>query len=133
MEEDLIKSYYATITYLDTLVGKLIKSLDDLGLSDNTTIVFWSDHGFFLGEHGMWCKHHTFQEAIHVPLIISSPKMKKGYESNTMIEYIDLYPTICDIAGIKAPSYIHGKSFLQENFRKVTRMLQNEFHSLKSW
>ena len=113
MEEDLIKSYYATITYLDTLVGKLIKSLDDLGLSDNTTIVFWSDHGFFLGEHGMWCKHHTFQEAIHVPLIISSPKMKKGYESNTMIEYIDLYPTICDIAGIKAPSYIHGKSFLQ--------------------
>ena len=81
-------------------------------MSDNTTIVFWSDHGFFLGEHGMWCKHHTFQEAIHVPLIISSPKMKKGYESNTMIEYIDLYPTICDIAGIKAPSYIHGKSFL---------------------
>ena len=112
MEENLIKSYYATITYLDTLIGKLLNSLEELGLKDNTTIVFWSDHGFFLGEHGMWCKHHTFNEAIHVPLIISSPKMKKGYKSDAMIEYVDLYPTICEIAGITPPSYIHGESFV---------------------
>ena len=112
MEEDLIKSYYATISYLDTLIGKLLKSLDDLDLRKNTTIVFWSDHGFFLGEHGFWCKHHTFQEAIHVPLLVSSPKMKQGFQTNTMIEYIDLYPTICEIAGIKPPNYIHGKSFV---------------------
>ena len=112
MEENLIKSYYATITYLDTLIGKLLNSLEELGLKDNTTIVFWSDHGFFLGEHGMWCKHHTFNEAIHVPLIISSPKMKKGYKSDAMIEYVDLYPTICQIAGITPPNYIHGESFV---------------------
>ena len=112
MEENLIKSYYATITYLDTLIGKLLNSLEELGLKDNTTIVFWSDHGFFLGEHGMWCKHHTFNEAIHVPLIISSPKMKKGYKSDAMIEYVDLYPTICEIAGITPPNYIHGESFV---------------------
>ena len=112
MEENLIKSYYATITYLDTLIGKLLNSLEELGLKDNTTIVFWSDHGFFLGEHGMWCKHHTFNEAIHVPLIISSPMMKKGYKSDAMIEYVDLYPTICEIAGITPPNYIHGESFV---------------------
>tara|TARA_B100001769_G_scaffold14001_1_gene9581 strand:+ start:1667 stop:3112 length:1446 start_codon:yes stop_codon:yes gene_type:complete len=113
MEEDLIKSYYATISYLDTLIGELIKSLDELGLRDNTTIVFWSDHGFFLGEHGMWCKHHTYNEAIHVPLIVSSPKMQKGFQTDTMVEYVDLYPTICEIVGIKPPNYIHGKSFVQ--------------------
>ena len=112
MEEDLIKSYYATITYLDTLIGKLLKSLDDLDLRKNTTIVFWSDHGFFLGEHGFWCKHHTFQEAIHVPLLVSSPNMEQGFQTNTMVEYVDLYPTICEIAGIKPPNYIHGKSFV---------------------
>ena len=85
MEEDLIKSYYATITYLDTLIGKLLKSLDDLDLRKNTTIVFWSDHGFFLGEHGFWCKHHTFQEAIHVPLLVSSPNMEQGFQTLSLI------------------------------------------------
>ena len=91
------------------MVGKLINALETLDLRENTTIVFWSDHGFFLGEHGMWCKHHTFQEAIHVP-IISSPGMK-NIKSNSMVEYVDLYPTLCDIAGIEAPKYLHGKSF----------------------
>ena len=52
MEEDLIRAYYSTVSYLDTLIGKLIGTLDDLGMRDNTTIIFWSDHGFFLGEHG---------------------------------------------------------------------------------
>ena len=112
MEKDLIKSYYASVSYMDAMLGKLISALDDLGMRNNTTIVFWSDHGFFLGEHGMWCKHHTFNEAIHVPLIISSPKMKKGYKSDAMIEYVDLYPTICEIAGITPPNYIHGESFV---------------------
>ena len=95
MEEDLIRAYYSTVSYLDTLIGKLIGALDDLGMRDNTTIIFWSDHGFFLGEHGFWCKHHTFQEAIHVPLIISSPGKKKNIQSNALVEYVDIYPTLC--------------------------------------
>ena len=90
---------------------KLIDSLDELGLRENTTIVFWSDHGFFLGEHGFWCKHHTFQEAIHVPLIISSPGMKINKKSDALVEYVDIYPTISEL-GIKPPDYIHGKSFV---------------------
>ena len=112
MEEDLIRAYYSTVSYLDALIGKLLKSLDDFGLRDNTTIVFWSDHGFFLGEHGFWCKHHTFQEAIHVPLLISSPGKKKNAVSNALVEYVDIYPTICEIAGIDSPNYIHGKSMV---------------------
>ena len=111
-EKELIKSYYASVSYMDSMVGKLIDSLDELGLRENTTIVFWSDHGFFLGEHGFWCKHHTFQEAIHVPLIISSPGMKINKKSDALIEYVDIYPTISELAGIKPPDYIHGKSFV---------------------
>ena len=112
MEKNLIKAYYSTVSYLDTLIGKLIKSLDDLGLRENTTIVLWSDHGFFLGEHGFWCKHHTFQEAIHVPLIISSPEKKKNVKTDALVEYIDIYPTLCEITGIEPPDYIHGKSMV---------------------
>lgn len=112
MEKNLIKAYYSTVSYLDTLIGKLIKSLDDLGLRENTTIVLWSDHGFFLGEHGFWCKHHTFQEAIHVPLIISSPDKKKNVKTDALVEYIDIYPTLCEITGIEPPDYIHGKSMV---------------------
>ena len=100
MEEDLIKSYYASVSYTDAMVGKLINALETLVLGKYYNC-FWSDHGFFLGEHGMWCKHHTFQEAIHVPLIISSPGMKKNIKTNSMVEYVDLYPTLCDIAVLK--------------------------------
>ena len=124
MEKDLIKSYYASVSYTDAMVGKLINALETLGLRENTTIVFWSDHGFFLGEHGMWCKHHTFQEAIHVPLIISSPRMKKNIKTNSMVEYIDLYPTLCDIVGIEVPKYLHGKSF--------KKILENPKYETKS-
>ena len=112
MERDLIKSYYASVSYMDAMLGKLINALDDLGLRDNTTIVLWSDHGFFLGEHGFWCKHHTFQEAIHVPLIVSSPGMKKNVKSDALVEYVDIYPTLSEIAGLTPPDYIHGKSFV---------------------
>ena len=112
MEKDLIKSYYASVSYMDAMLGKLINALDDLGLRENTTIVFWSDHGFFLGEHGFWCKHHTFQEAIHVPLIVSSPGMKSNLQSDALVEYVDIYPTISELAGLDPPDYIHGKSFV---------------------
>ena len=134
MEEDLIKSYYASVSYTDALVGKLINTLESLQMRENTTIVFWSDHGFFLGEHGMWCKHHTFQEAIHVPLIISSPGMKKNVTTNSMVEYVDLYPTLCDIAGIDPPEYIHGKSFkkiLENPDFETKKEIYSRYHTLE--
>ena len=128
MEKNLIKSYYASVSYLDAVVGKLIDSLDEFGLRDNTTIIFWSDHGFFLGEHGFWCKHHTFQEAIHVPLIVSSPGFKKNVKTNSLVEYVDIYPTLCDLAGIDPPDYIHGKSFVPILKNPKTE-IKNEIYS----
>ena len=128
MEKNLIKSYYASVSYLDAVVGKLIDSLDELGLRDNTTIVFWSDHGFFLGEHGFWCKHHTFQEAIHVPLIVSSPGLKKNVKTNSLVEYVDIYPTLCELVGIDPPEYIHGKSFVPV-LKNPKEEIKNEIYS----
>jgi len=97
---------------MDALIGELIKELDDLGLRENTTIVFWSDHGYFLGEHGFWCKHSTFEEAVKIPFIISSPNHIKNKTTASFTELVDVYPTLCDIANIKAPSYLQGESLI---------------------
>lgn len=97
---------------MDALIGELVKNLDDLGLRENTTIVLWSDHGYLLGEHGMWTKQSTFREAVKIPLLISSPKYKKHGTTDSMTELVDVYPTLCDIAQIKAPSYLQGKSLI---------------------
>jgi len=110
MSRNLVHGYYASVSYMDVLIGDLIQGLDDLGLRDNTTIILWSDHGFFLGEHGFWCKHSTFYEAIKIPFIISSPGYAKGQITTSFTELIDVYPTLCELTGIEPPSYIHGKS-----------------------
>ncbi|MBT3547487.1 MAG: sulfatase [Flavobacterium sp.] len=112
LARNLIHGYYASVTYMDALIGELIKGLDDLGLRENTTIVFWSDHGYFLGEHGFWCKHSTFEEAVKIPFIISSPKHVKNKMTASFTELVDVYPTLCDIANIEAPNYLQGKSLM---------------------
>ena len=112
LARNLIHGYYASVTYMDALIGELIKELDDLGLRENTTIVFWSDHGYFLGEHGFWCKHSTFEEAVKIPFIISSPSHIKNKTTTSFTELVDVYPTLCEIANIKAPTYLQGESLI---------------------
>jgi len=112
LARNLIHGYYASVTYMDALIGELIKELDDLGLRENTTIVFWSDHGYFLGEHGFWCKHSTFEEAVKIPFIISSPSHIKNKTTTSFTELVDVYPTLCNIANIEAPSYLQGESLI---------------------
>lgn len=112
LSRNLIHGYYASVSYLDALIGELIQSLDDLGLRDNTTIILWSDHGYFLGEHGFWCKHSTLLEAVKVLLIISSPGCAINTISSSFVELVDIYPTLCDIAQIDIPEYLHGESML---------------------
>ncbi len=112
LARNLIHGYYASVTYMDALIGELIKGLDDLGLRENTTIVFWSDHGYFLGEHGFWCKHSTFEEAVKIPFIISSPNHIKNKTTASFTELVDVYPTLCNIANIEAPSYLQGESLI---------------------
>jgi|TARA_Y100000385_G_scaffold273823_1_gene316191 arylsulfatase A-like enzyme len=123
LARNLIHGYYASVSYMDALIGELVKGLDDLGLRENTTIILWSDHGYFLGEHGFWCKHSTFQEAVKIPFIISSPNYAKNQTTESFTELVDVYPTLCELANISPPAYLHGKS--------LTPVLENPSIRLK--
>ena len=123
LARNLIHGYYASVSYMDALIGELIKELDDLGLRENTTIILWSDHGYFLGEHGFWCKHSTFHEAVKIPFIISSAGYAKNQTTDSFTELVDVYPTLCELANITPPTYLHGKS--------LTPVLENPSIQLK--
>ena len=100
------------MTFTDDNVGKLVAALDRLGLTDNTVIVFWSDHGYALGEHGQWMKQTVFEAATRIPLIFAGPGIKaKGKASPRTVEMLDFYPTLTDLCGLnQVPSNLHGKS-----------------------
>jgi len=102
--------YYATITFMDDQIGRILDELERLGIRDKTAIVFTSDHGYHLGEHHFWQKSNLHEEALRVPLIIHVPGMKPG-RSGSVVELMDLYPTISDVAGLKnLPKTVQGKS-----------------------
>ena len=119
----LIHGYYACVSYTDAMVGKLLEELDRLELRDNTVIVLWGDHGWQLGEHSLWCKHALFKTSLNAPLIISAPGCKPGQRSGSMGEFVDIYPTLCELAGIELPSHLQGES--------LTPLLHNPSVSLK--
>lgn len=106
-----IQGYYAVISFMDAQVGRVVDALERLGLSENTIIVFTSDNGYHMGEHGYYQKNTLFENSGRIPLVISAPTMKgKGEKSVSIVEMIDMYPTLCDLAGITPPQYIAGKS-----------------------
>lgn len=109
--KDLIKAYYAAASYTDAQIGKVVKELDKLGLREKTIIVLWGDHGWQLGEHSLWCKHTNFEEATHAPLIISVPGQKPGKTSD-LAEFVDIYPTLCELAGLPIPPGHEGTSLV---------------------
>lgn len=107
----LIQGYYASTTYIDAQIGRLLDELDTLGLSSNTIVVLWSDHGFHLGEHGLWTKTTNFELDTRVPLIISAPgAYQSGVQTNALAELVDLYPTLADLAGLGIPEGLEGIS-----------------------
>ncbi len=110
-QKELIHGYYAAVSYTDANVGKLLDALDSLGLTKNTIIVLWGDHGWHLGDHNLWCKHTNFEDATHAPLIIAAPGMKAS-KTNSQSEHIDIFPTICELAGLNIPSVLDGKSLV---------------------
>ena len=108
-QRELIHGYYAAISYLDAQVGVLLNTLESLGTLDNTIIVLWGDHGWHLGDHDLWHKHTNFEEATRAPLIIAGPGIKSGITSS-LTEFVDVFPTICDLAGVSIPKNLDGKS-----------------------
>ena len=108
----LIHGYYACVSYVDALIGKLLDELQKLGLEDDTIVVLWGDHGWQLGEHGLWCKHSCFETSMHSPLIVRAPGMPAGVEVGQLVEFIDIYPSLCELAGLPLPDHLQGASFV---------------------
>lgn len=110
----LIHGYHAAVSYMDAQLGKVLDVLDETGLAANTIIVLWGDHGWHLGDHGMWCKHSNYEQAARIPLVVVAPGLKAGAASDALVESVDLYPTLCELAGLPAPGGLDGASFLPQ-------------------
>jgi iduronate 2-sulfatase len=105
LKRNLIHGYYASMSYVDAQIGKVIKSLDDAGLAEETIIVLWGDHGFHLGELGIWTKHVNYELANRIPLLVVAPGVTKPQSSTRQLaETVDLYPTLVDLCGLPKPS-----------------------------
>lgn len=112
LAKKLIHGYYACVSYTDAQIGKVLSELDRLGLAENTVVVLWGDHGWHLGEHGLWCKHCNFDKVLNAPLIVQAPGKAKGAKTNTLVEFIDIYPTLCDLTGLDKPEHLDGESLV---------------------
>lgn len=110
---ELQHGYYASVSYVDAQIGKLLDELERLSLLEHTLIVLWSDHGFHLGELGLWCKTTNFETDTRVPLLISSPLLeKRGLQSDALVELVDIYPTMVELAGLPVPDGLDGVSMV---------------------
>lgn len=110
-QKELIHGYYASVSYIDAQIGRIIAKLDELGLRKNTIIVLWGDHGWHLGDHDLWCKHTNFENATRAPLIISMPNIKAS-KTSALTEFVDIFPTLCDLTGLQIPQVLDGKSLV---------------------
>jgi len=131
--KQLRHGYYACISYIDAQVGKLLDKLDELGLRENTIVVLWGDHGYHLGEQDLWCKATNYELDTRVPLIISAPgQTDSGANTDALVEFIDLYPTLMDLCGLDGPDGLEGLSLvpLMEDPRRPWKQAAfSEFYS----
>lgn len=111
-QKRLLHAYYACISYTDAQIGKVLDALEKEGLADNTVVILYGDHGYHLGDHGLWNKMTNFEQATRVPLIVSAPGMKKGVKSDSMVEFLDIFPTVCELTGTPHPQQLDGKSLV---------------------
>jgi iduronate 2-sulfatase len=134
---EAIQAYWASISFMDAQVGRVLEALDRLGLADSTVIVMTSDHGYHMYEHGLWQKMSLFENSAHVPLIICAPgAAANGKTSEALVELVDLYPTLADLCNLPPPDYLDGASLrpVLENPSQVvkqaafTQVLHGEMH-----
>ena len=108
----LIQGYYACVSYTDAQVGKIVAELERLDLEKSTIVILWGDHGWNLREHGLWCKHCNYETSLHTPLILKIPGTKQVKSTHEIVEYVDIYPTLCELAGLELPEHLQGNSFM---------------------
>lgn len=133
-QRELIHGYYASVSFIDAQIGKLMKQLKELGLDKNTVIVLWGDHGWHLGDHNLWCKHTNFEQATRVPMMIATPEGNKGQYIHPA-EFVDIFPTLCELTGVDAPEHLQGQSLvpaLQNTENKVKAYAVSQFHRGKN-
>jgi iduronate 2-sulfatase len=135
MNEDTARilkaGYYASISYVDAQIGRVLEHLKDLGIDDNTIVVIWGDHGWKLGEHNGWCKQTNYNIDTHVPMIVYSPFHEGGKQTFALTELIDMFPTLCELSGVEIPNYNQGLSMvpLLENPDKTWKTAAfSQFH-----
>lgn len=112
-QREVLRAYYASISFLDANVGRLLDALDRLGLADNTIVVFASDHGYHLGDRGQWMKMTLFERSARAPVVVAGPGVEaRGAESRRVVEFLDIYPTLAQMAGLAPPAHLHGRSLM---------------------
>jgi len=131
-QRELIHGYYAAVSYMDAQVGRLLDELDRLGLGGNTIVVLWGDHGWHLGDHAQWGKKSNYEQAARIPLIVSAPGAGRGEKSSALVETVDLYPTLADLAGLPAPKVVQkldGRSFAATVYNPRAPTKEAIFHA----
>ena len=108
----LIHGYYACVSYTDAMIGLVMDELDQLDMRDDTIVILMGDHGWQLGEHSLWCKHALFDTSTFTPLMISAPGFKQEQRTDALVEFVDIYPSLCELAGVPLPEHLQGKSFI---------------------
>lgn len=108
---ELVHAYYACVSYTDAQVGRIMKALGETGQAENTIVVLWGDHGWNLQDHGLWCKHSHFETSLHSPLIVRAPGIKGNQRTPALTEMMDVYPSLCELAGLPIPEHVEGSSF----------------------
>ena len=133
LKRQLIHGYYASMSFVDAQIGKVVDALDRLQLAENTIVVLWGDHGFHLGDLGIWTKHTNYEQANRIPLLISAPGVTTANSSTKQpAESVDLYPTLAELAGLPAPNgpqAIDGKSLVPVLRDPAARVRDHAFHA----
>lgn len=112
MQISLIHGYHACVSYTDAQIGKLLDALEKSGEANNTIVILWGDHGWHLGDHGLWCKHTNYEQATRSPLIIADLRRPQAQKNSSPVEFVDVYPTLCEMAGLPVPEDLEGTSLV---------------------